>query len=132
MYTKCVHICTHLLVQHFEAQLLICYSNRETTMYLQLKKNRASESIMELEEGMADYLGTTASLMIGSMSPLQVIEHLSDFHDWYYRSGLAQLLFIYKLAPEKALEITGKISNASIWENGVFNQFENYINQNSF
>jgi len=91
-----------------------------------------AESIMELEEGMADYLGTTASLVIGSMSPLQVIEHLSDYHDWYYRSGLAQLLFIYKLAPEKALEITGKISNASIWENGVFNQFENYINQNSF
>ncbi len=86
-----------------------------------------AESIMELEEGGADFVGTAASIELAIVSPYQVSEHLVDYHDWYYRSGLAQLLLIRKMNKAASLEALQKISTSQNWNQGIFFEFKTFI-----
>lgn len=90
-----------------------------------------AEATLELQEGMADYVGTTASMELGIVTPFQVSGHLTNYHDWYYRSALAQMLFMRKLDPQYALETTQRLANSKNWNEGVFSEFKKFVKSRS-
>ena len=90
-----------------------------------------AEAMLELEEGGADFVGTASSLDLGITSAYQVSEHLLVYHDWYYRSGLAQLLFIRKMSRSESLQSIRRLSSANSWQQGIYWEFKNFVKKKS-
>lgn len=85
-----------------------------------------AEAIMELEEGMADFLGVGTIHKLGLINDSQALEHVAvDSGDSsFYRFGSGQMLLVHALKGAEISEITGRIARSKSWEDGVHAEFK--------
>ncbi|MGE0631993.1 MAG: hypothetical protein AB7O96_06270 [Pseudobdellovibrionaceae bacterium] len=103
-----------------------------TSRYLKLQSGfncQESENIMELYEGVAEYIGVASALAAGSKSIIDVqnyIRYNNKFEesDFFYRTALLQLLLIKEFYPDQFIAITQSLSTSSSPEFGIFYEFK--------
>lgn len=83
---------------------------------------RVAESLMELEEGVPDYIATATLLDLGLASDDDVLRGFDEpLTPLFYSLGAFQLLVVRALAGEAAMPaITARIATSSGPEGGVF------------
>lgn len=90
-----------------------------------------AEAIMELEEGMADFVGSNSVHKLGLINDAQLIEHLSGEgdSDLFYRFGNAQMTLVHAMKGAEISTITGRIARSAKWEDGVHAEFVKAITE---
>ena len=83
-----------------------------------------AEAIMELEEGVADFVGNGTRMLIGELSPRQIAEASSMLQESsFYDFGFLQMMTIYGLKSSEIDSITSRIANSMTWTEGIAAEF---------
>jgi hypothetical protein len=83
-----------------------------------------AESIMELEEGVGDYVAFATALDLRLVTRTQVKTYYEEpFGELFYGMGLLQLLIMRDNDPSGVAKVSGAIAASKDWRGGVFGTF---------
>ncbi len=87
------------------------------------------EAIMELVEGLAMYASDGAMFVLGIFNQNETVASINSYpEEWFYRAGLAQMLFLFRFNGPGIFQVTDRIAHSSSWQKGVFFEFQNLVN----